>query len=121
MRKALVLIVAVLIIGVVPATAVIGFCAKMPCCFPKPSPAGTVSLKAAAQDCCTSIACAETSPQKLDRTPSLKSPTTNPLVLAATAAVVPDAPALLVRDYHDLAPPPPTVRQRLSVFSLLLI
>lgn len=120
MRKPLVLVVAVLIIGVVPATAVIGFCAKMPCCFAHQREV-PVELTAANPDCCNSISCAETPAQEFDRASSAKSLTQSLLVFPEFVAVVPAAPALLVRDYHDLAPPPPTARQRLSVLSLLLI
>jgi hypothetical protein len=120
MRKALMLVFAVLIIGAVPASAVIGFCAKMPCCFAHEREA-PVELTAAYPDCCDSISCAETPNQKLDRSSSAKAPTLSFVVFSQTVAIVPATHALTIRDYHDLAPPPPTARQRLSAISLLLI
>jgi hypothetical protein len=120
MRKALVLAFAVLIAGVVPATAVIGFCARMPCCFAHEREA-SVELTAEHPDCCDSINCAETPPQDFDRASSARSLTQTLVVFPQTVTIAPAAPTLPVRDYHDLAPPPPTARQRLSVLSLLLI
>jgi hypothetical protein len=120
MRKALVLALAVTIFGVAPATAMIGFCAKMPCCFTHEREA-PVELDAANADCCDAINCAETPAQNLVSASAVKSPTPGIAILPQVAAPIPAQPALLARDYHDLAPPPPTARQRLSALSLLLI
>jgi hypothetical protein len=120
MRKALVLVTAVLIIGVVPATAVIGFCAKMPCCFASPAET-SVPFAVGQPDCCDSINCAETPAQELGLSTAVKSLTAGLAVVQQPTAAIVNAPALLARDLHDLAPPPPTARQRLSGLSLLLI
>jgi hypothetical protein len=120
MRKALVLLFGLLIIGVVPATAVIGFCAKMPCCFAvhgHEQPA----FASERPDCCDSIKCAETPAQHLGLTTAIKWLTGNVTLIPQPLVIAPDAPSLRARDLHDLAPPPPTARQRLSVLSLLLI
>lgn len=121
MRKALVLVLAVLILGVVPATAVIGFCAKMPCCFADPQDSQGLAFSAPMADCCDSITCAETQPQELGLSSAVKMVAK---VLSATpelAMVVAAMPGLQVAGYIDTSPPPPSQHQRLSTLSAFLI
>ena len=121
MRKALVLVLAVLILGVVPATAVIGFCAKMPCCFADPQASQGLAFSAPMADCCDSITCAETQPQELGLSTAVKMVAK---VVSATpdlAIFLPAMPGLRLVGYVDTSPPPPPQHQRLSTLSAFLI
>jgi hypothetical protein len=109
---AIVLLIALL----APATAIIGFCSRMPCCSQASDAAAAMSAER--NDCCTTIACYES--------PSLK------LMTAATAAnalpvspalatVAPPSPlSLLARASGDPSPPL-RARQRLAILSTLVI
>lgn len=117
-RKVLALAVVLIVSSVAPATAVIGFCAKMPCCFGD-SHEGPV-LGANDADCCTTISCYEAPSHELTVTAKAKTATITaaPTVLPVVAAV---PPMRVERRAFDDTSPPPTTRQRLSSLSILLI
>lgn len=118
-RKTLALTIALLISSLAPATAVIGFCARMPCCEHK---AGTVPqpvLTTERADCCTTINCYEAPSQDLTVKDSAKASVAAAPTISAVAVVdaLPAHPRLIVDD----ASPPKTLRERLSTLSALLI
>ena len=116
-RKPLALAIVLLITALAPATAIIGFCTRMPCC----SHAAAAALAFAKEraDCCTTITCYESPSVKL---------TTGPLStlhVVAMPALISAAPATPMTSIVALATidtwPPMTVRHRLAVLSTLLI
>jgi hypothetical protein len=116
-RKSLALAIVLLIAGLAPATAIIGFCSRMPCCSHASDT--TESLSTERNDCCTTIACYDT--------PSLKLTTaqTSADALLTAAALITVAPApspapLIAQAFADTSPPVP-VRHRLAILSTLLI
>jgi hypothetical protein len=121
MRKVVLLVLAVVIVGAVPATAIIGFCAKMPCCFAKHGEGHGASIGVERQDCCDTVSCAETQPQKLGLSPDLKEPGMAAVDLPLAVTVVPVSPLLAAGRHAGIEPAPHPVRQRLSALSLLLI
>ena len=116
-RKLLALAIVLTISGLAPATAVIGSCAKMPCCFGEAGQGPVVGPDMS--DCCTTINCYEAPSQELTVSATSKN------LAATTAAVVPVvAPTIniqLARRTFDDTSPPPSTRQRLSSLSTLLI
>jgi hypothetical protein len=116
-RKVLALAVVLIISSVAPASAVIGFCAKMPCCF------GEVhdgpELGTANADCCTTISCYEAPSHDLTVTAKAKTATAHAPVIVPVVAALP-AP-VAARGAFDDTSPPPTTKQRLSSLSILLI
>lgn len=117
-RKPLALAIVLILVVLAPATAIIGFCARMPCC----SHASFASLAFATEraDCCTTITCYESPSAKMTKagSPDAAAVVAAP-TLVATAPVPPHAPsvALAVVDTS----PPLTVRHRLAALSILLI
>jgi hypothetical protein len=116
-RKVLALVVVLITSSLAPATAVIGFCAKMPCCFGEAHDGPALAANNA--DCCTTISCYEAPSHELTVSAKAKSITvTTPAVLPVVAA----APAVRVaRLTFDDSSPPLTTKQRLSSLSVLLI
>src|SRR5258707_693499 len=116
-RKSLALVVILLIAGLSPASAIIGFCTRMPCCAHASE--ATAAFSTERNDCCTTIACYESPSLKLSASSSQSD-----LLSAAPAliAVAPEpSPAPLVsRDFADTSPPLPA-RHRLAILSTLLI
>jgi hypothetical protein len=118
MRKVLALAVVLTISSLASATAVIGFCAKMPCCFAEEHEGPSVARNDA--DCCTPVNCYEAPSQNLTVSAKVKSITAT--VQAAVAVIVAMPAARPVASYSfDDPSPPPTTRQRLSSLSILLI
>lgn len=116
-RKVLALAVVLIISSVAPASAVIGFCAKMPCCFGEAH--GGPELGAANADCCTTISCYEAPSHDLTVTAKAKTAASHVPVIVPLVAVL---PALVpARRAVDDSSPPPTTKQRLSSLSILLI
>ena len=118
-RKHIALAVLLLLAGLAPATAIIGFCARMPCCGHE-SASDALSLTTNRSDCCTTIACYESPSATLAPADSAS------LSLIATPALTFDAPALASpRCSVATAPidtsPPPRTSDRLAVLSTLLI
>lgn len=118
-RKTLALTIALLISSLAPATAVIGFCARMPCCEHKANALPQATLTAERADCCTTINCYEAPSQDV----TAKETATVLLVavpVVLTHSVVVAMPAHRARAFAD-ASPPKTLRERLSTLSTLLI
>ncbi|MCU1231563.1 MAG: hypothetical protein JWO97_4447 [Acidobacteria bacterium] len=118
-RKALALAIVLLVAGLAPATAIIGFCARMPCCS-HGSNATTAAFSTERNDCCTTIACYESPSLKLST-----APTSADAVLVAPALIITTAPAIapapiVTQAFADTSPPLSS-RHRLAVLSTLLI
>jgi hypothetical protein len=114
-RKSLALGIILLIAGLAPASAIIGFCSRMPCC----SHASNATFSTERADCCTTIACYESPSLKLTTAP------TSADALLATPALIIIAPApspapLIARAFAGTSPPVP-VRHRLAILSTLLV
>jgi hypothetical protein len=116
-RRALAFAVVLLIAGLAPATAIIGFCARMSCC--RHAADTTAALGTETRDCCTTLACFESPTARLTTTFALAATL---VVAPATPVAVPAAPAQTfggsVRSDRS---PPPDVGVRLAVLSTLLI
>lgn len=117
MRKAALLVLSLLIIGIGPVTAGLGFCAKLPCCSDESH--HDITARMSRPDCCDPVSCAEMQAQELTVS---KSRTAQPAVItiASDVIVLVDAPRVSPRSIDDLLPPR-TSQQRLSTLSLLLI
>ena len=116
-RKILALVVVVITSGLAPATAVIGFCAKMPCCFGETERGPAITANEA--HCCTTISCYEAPSHDITVTAKAKSITaTAPAVLPVVAPV---PPVHVARYTFDDSSPPLTTKRRLSSLSILLI
>jgi hypothetical protein len=116
-RKSLALVIVLLITGLAPASAIIGFCSRMPCCLHASDT--TAEFSTERNDCCTTIACYESPSLKLTTAP------TSADALLAVQALITIAPAprpapLAAQAFADTSPPLP-VRHRLAVLSTLLI
>ena len=116
-RKPLALAIMLIIAALAPATAIIGFCTRMPCC--SHAPEATVALATERGDCCTTITCYETPSAKLTTGVSSAA---SAAIAPALAAVVPAlclAPAV-AHTFTDPSPPR-AVSDKLAVLSILLI
>jgi hypothetical protein len=116
-RKPLVLAIVLIIAALAPATAIIGFCARMPCCSHAAGASAALSTERA--DCCTTITCYESPSAKLTIG-------TSPIPdLTAMPTLVSVAPAQTMTSVfaHALIDPSPpiTLRHRLAILSTLLI
>jgi len=113
LRKIVVGVVVLLVAGVVPATALIGFCAQMPCCFggtAQPEPA----LASNMGDCCSTINCTEPPSRDLNANAMAKSPSETQVVTYATIPAVQlgeDIRAAVA----DNSPPPTTLARLVSL------
>ena len=115
-RRPLALAILLLIAGITPATAIIGFCARMPCCGH--SSPGSPAFATERADCCTTLTCYET--------PSAKLASATPLSFLATSSLVVNLPAIAPPDSTNTGiriepSPPPTMRSRLAILATLLI
>ena len=117
MRKVLALLVVVIATGLAPATAVIGFCAKMPCCFGE-AEAGPVVADDMA-DCCSTISCYEAPPHDVTVSAKAKVFTATTLATLPVTLAMPQVAA--ARRTFDDTSPPPTTSERLSSLSVFLI
>jgi hypothetical protein len=115
-RRALAFAIVLLIAGLAPATAIIGFCARMSCCRYADT---TAALGTETRDCCTTLACYESPTARLTSTFALAAA----LVAApALPVIAPAAPVpLRVGSVRSDRSPPPDVGVRLAVLSTLLI
>jgi hypothetical protein len=117
-RKALAVAVVLILSSLAPATAMIGFCARMPCCFGHAHGGPAVASNDA--DCCTTVSCDERPSQDLIAPVKAKTMTAcTPAVFAIAVAVPPTPP--VVRSAFDDTSPPRTAGQRLASLSILLI
>lgn len=115
-RKLFAMAIVLILAGLAPATGIVGFCTRMPCCSHS-SDAGA-SFATERNDCCTTITCYDSPSAKL------ANGTSSAYVVLATPAPAAVAAALavpaLTREIIDPSPPA-TARQRLSALSTLLI
>jgi hypothetical protein len=116
-RKALALTIVLLITGLAPATAIIGFCTRMPCCSHEA--AAAVSFATESTDCCTTITCYESPSLKLTTGTSAAVAFIAAPVLLASVPVLPQRP-VIARAVVDTSPPA-TSNHRLAVLSVFLI
>lgn len=86
-RKPIAFAIVLILAGLAPAMAIIGFCARMPCCSHAPS-AHVSALTSGGADCCTTITCYESPSAKL------ASPVSVADVVFAAPALVPATPVL---------------------------
>lgn len=118
-RKVLAFLVILVVTGLTPATAVLGFCAKMPCCFTDEDHDGRPVIGADMADCCSTINCYEAPSHDLTVSAKAK------LFTGSVAAVLPIATAVVpppvVRHVFVDLSPPRTMSDRLASLSVLLI
>lgn len=117
MRRIQALMVILIVSGLAPATSMIGFCTKMPCCFGQAEEGPVLAIGMA--NCCTPINCEETPSQDLTVSAKAKVLTASTLAVLPAGAAIPtvsDARRIFV----DLSPPP-TTSERLSSLSAFLI
>jgi hypothetical protein len=117
-RKVFAVAVVLILSGLAPATAVIGFCAKMPCCFGQAHDGSSVASNDA--DCCTTINCYEAPSQDLTAAAKARTIAASAPAVFAIAVTIPATPPVARAAFDDTSPPP-TTRQRLSSLSILLI
>jgi len=115
-RKLLTAAIVLLIAGIAPASPIIGFCTRMPCCNHPFDAQPAFSTET--NDCCTTITCYESPSARLTN------PTT-PDAISAMPAVVPcivsaPLPQPAARAIVEPSPPMKT-RHRLAVLSTLRI
>jgi len=116
LRKPLILAIVLVIAGLAPAAAIIGFCTRMPCCSHAPD--ATLVLATERGDCCTAITCYDTPAAKLTGSPA--APTVG---FASALAAVPPGSRLaptLAHAFNDTSPRRGVV-DRLALLSILLI
>lgn len=116
-RKTLALIVILIVTGLAPATAVLGFCAKMPCCFTEPHDGPALSVDMS--DCCNTISCYEAPTHESTASASAHALTAAAPAVLPLATLVPEPPAVQ-HIFVDLSPPR-TTSDRLASLSVLLI
>ena len=116
-RKPLALAIVLIIAALAPATAIIGFCTRMPCCSHAAN--ASVALSTERNDCCTTINCYESPSAKLTIGTS---PTADVLATPALVSVgpMPTMAAVLARAPIDTSPAM-TQQHRLAALSTLLI
>ena len=115
-RKPLALAIVLIIAGLAPATAIIGFCTRMPCC--SHAAHTSVALSTEDSECCTTITCYESPSAKLTIGTSISDTAATPeLVSVAPASTM---AAVLDRVSIDSSPPM-SMQHRLAVLSTLLI
>ena len=116
-RKPIALAIVLLIAGLAPASAIIGFCTRMPCC--NHAAAAPLAFATEATDCCTTITCYESPSAKLTNgTASSYTLLATPALVSA--ALIAPSPQFIAREVVDPSPPVGT-RHRLAILSTLLI
>jgi hypothetical protein len=115
-RKPLTLAIVLLIAGLAPLAAIIGFCTQMRCC--SHAAEATIAVTTERGDCCTTITCYDAAPAKLT-TAAASAPAvaTSPLAVRSAA---PRMALRLARTFTDTSPPR-AIADRLAILSLLLI
>jgi len=116
-RKVLALLIVVIASGLSPATAVIGFCAKMPCCFGESQSGPALAMDMA--DCCSTISCYEAPSH--DLAVAAKAKVFPPATFALLAVTLPIPKISAARPTFDDTSPPLTTSKRLSLLSIFLI
>ena len=115
--KALALVLVMLLSALAPATAVLGFCAKMPCCFDEAHDGQALETNNAG--CCTTINCYEAPSHEL--TVSAKAKTVHATASVVLPAIAPIPVLEIASATFDDPSPPLTTKQRLASLSILLI
>lgn len=118
-RKVIAFLVILVVTGLSPATAVLGFCAKMPCCFTDADHDGRPVIGADMTDCCTTVNCYEAPPHQSTASAKLEVTTADAPAVLPVPALVPPRP-VVQHVFVDLSPPP-SVSDRLASLSVLLI
>lgn len=116
-RKVLALVIVLVISSLAPATAVLGFCAKMPCCFRTAAEGSALNVERA--DCCTTISCYEAPSHELSVSAKTKNFTSTTLATLSVALATPQVPVVW-RAFNDPSPPR-TTSERLSSLSTFLL
>lgn len=116
-RKVLALVVVLITSSLAPATAVLGFCAKMPCCFGEAGDGPALTANMA--DCCSTISCYEAPSH--DVTVSAKAKVFTATTVAALPVTLAMPQVSAARRTFDDTSPPPTTSERLSSLSVFLI
>jgi len=110
-RRASAILIVVVLAGLAPASAIIGYCARMPCCHHAQQP---LKVSADAGDCCTTVACYDA--------PSVKLTGNAVFAKCEVAQTLLSAPVQRQECLcHTTNSPPPTTQQRLAILSTLLI
>lgn len=117
-RKVLALLVVLIATGLAPATAVLGFCAKMPCCFAEADEGRALATNIA--DCCSTISCYEAPPHELAASGKAKAFTVTTLATLPVTTATPQASIARALTFDDTSPPL-TISERLSTLSIFLI
>lgn len=116
-RKAIALAIIGLISLAAPASAVIGFCARMPCC--SPAVHHEISFTTEGVDCCTRISCYEAPSHELTTRTIIKS-TAVPASILAPGVALASSPSFLDVAFQDTSPPR-TSAERLAILSILIV
>jgi hypothetical protein len=119
MRKAIIATVVLLIALSSPLSAVVGFCAKMPCCESHEA-SHDAKLAAPAADCCTAVSCADAPPgyQQTSATVHYAAGA----ILFCTVSMHVTLPLISASSWRGIGPSPPSgVGDRLSLLSIFLI
>lgn len=117
--KILAFLVIMLVAGISPVTAVLGFCAKMPCCVSDADHDGRPAIGADMADCCTTVNCYEAPPHQSTASAKVDVAIADAPALRPVPALVPPCP-VVQHVFVDLSPPP-SVSDRLASLSVLLI
>ena len=115
-RKVFAFAIVLLIAGLAPASAIIGFCTRMPCC--KHASATPLAFSVDANDCCTTITCFDSPSAKLTSGASTIDVISIAPVIARVVVVAPLRPIV---EYQIETSPPIATRHRLAILSTLLI
>jgi hypothetical protein len=116
-RKSIALAIVLLLAGLAPATAIIGFCTRMPCCSHAPSD-NLAAFSTEGTNCCTAITCYESQSAKISNRVAAADVVFAPPALVAVASTT--IPPTVTVDAIDTSPPA-TARQRLAALSVLRI
>jgi hypothetical protein len=117
-RRALAFAIVLLLAGLAPASTIIGFCTRMPCCS-HASDAAAAAFATERNDCCTTITCYDSPSAKLANGTSSSADAVLATPALPAVAAAPPVPGL-TREIIDTSPPA-TARQRLAALSTLLI
>ena len=116
-RKSIAVAIILVFVGLAPAAAIIGFCARKPCCSHSPAVAKMLSTDRAG--CCTTVTCYNSAPAK----PAQPISVTTEFLAAPTLVAVSSVYATnsIVSPSAADTSPPITMRNRLAILSTLLV
>src|SRR5262249_26098203 len=108
-RKTVAVMIVLLLAGLAPATAIIGFCTRMPCCGHDEASAATPAHTAERGECCPTVTCYEApSAQPARDSVALASPVLDMTALEGVA--VPSTVMAIEREPADTSPPTTLLR-----------